>query len=40
VSLLSVAEKCFGKGLNTRLRGCTKDRVMEEQGGFGQIEAI
>ena len=34
VSLLSVAGKWFGKVLNTRLRGCTEGRVMEEQGGF------
>ena len=28
VSLLSVAGKWFGEVLNTRLRGCTKGRVM------------
>ena len=40
VSLLSVAGKWFGKVLNTRLRGCMKDTVMEEQGRFGQIEVL
>ena len=34
VSLLSVAGKWFGKVLNTRLRGCTEGRVIEEQGGL------
>ena len=33
VSLLRVAGMWFGKALNARLRGCTKGRVMEEQGG-------
>ena len=34
VSLLSVAGKWFGKAMNTKLKDCTKGRVMEEQGRF------
>ena len=29
-----MAGKWFSKVLNTRLRGCTKGRVMKELGGF------
>ena len=36
VSLKRVAGKWLGKGLNARLRGCTKGGVMEEQGFRGK----
>ena len=35
-----MAGKWFGKVLNFKLRDCTEGRGLEEQGGFGEREAV
>ena len=35
-----MAGEWFGMVLNARLRGCTKGRAMEEQGGLGERGGI